>query len=53
MIVRHGVLEANAHFLQKPFAPDELLRKVRWVLDEDRSILQHSESLSEISSFHK
>jgi two-component system cell cycle sensor histidine kinase/response regulator CckA len=33
-IVHHGILEADTAFLQKPFAPDTLLRKVRSVLDE-------------------
>jgi hypothetical protein len=32
-IVRHGVLEAGTSFLQKPFTPDTLARKVREVLD--------------------
>ncbi len=32
-IVHHGVLDANIIFLQKPFQPDELLRRVRQVLD--------------------
>ena len=35
-IVRQGVLEADMAFLQKPFAPDALARKVREVLDEKR-----------------
>ncbi len=32
-IARHGVLEPGARFLSKPFTPDELLRRVRDVLD--------------------
>jgi len=32
-IVRHGMLEPGLHFLQKPFTPDSLGRKVREVLD--------------------
>ena len=31
-IVRHGILEGNTPFLQKPFPPDALLLKVREVL---------------------
>ena len=32
-IVRHGVLEPGIRFIQKPFAPDVLARKVREALD--------------------
>ena len=33
-IVRHGVLTESAEFLQKPFTSDNLLRKVRAVLQK-------------------
>ena len=32
-VVRHGVLEAEMAFIQKPFSPQSLLRKVREFLD--------------------
>jgi two-component system cell cycle sensor histidine kinase/response regulator CckA len=34
-ITRHGVLEPGVTYVQKPFSPDALVRKVREVLDED------------------
>jgi two-component system, cell cycle sensor histidine kinase and response regulator CckA len=38
MVARKGVLDADVHFLQKPFTFDGLLQKVRNVLDADRGI---------------
>ncbi len=34
-VVRHGVLEAEVAFLQKPFSVAALTSKVRQVLDDD------------------
>jgi FixJ family two-component response regulator len=36
-IIRHGTLEPGIAFLQKPFSPESLARKVRGVLDSPRS----------------
>ncbi|MEP6835668.1 MAG: response regulator, partial [Gemmatimonas sp.] len=33
-VVRHGIVKANEAFLQKPFSPNTLARKVREVLDK-------------------
>jgi two-component system, cell cycle sensor histidine kinase and response regulator CckA len=38
-IVRHGLLDQKMAFLQKPFTPDGLLRKVRAVLDQHEGAL--------------
>jgi DNA-binding response OmpR family regulator len=32
-IVQHGILDAGMHFVQKPFRPSELSRRIREVLD--------------------
>jgi two-component system cell cycle sensor histidine kinase/response regulator CckA len=37
-IVRHGILEAGIAYLQKPFTPDGLARKVRDVLDSPKTL---------------
>jgi signal transduction histidine kinase/CheY-like chemotaxis protein len=36
-VVRHGLLERDMAFVQKPFVPDVLLRKLRETLDEPTS----------------
>ena len=36
-IVRHGILEPGIAFLQKPFSPESLARKVREVLDSTKT----------------
>jgi len=35
-IVRHGILEDNVQFIQKPFSPVSLLKKIRTVLETKR-----------------
>jgi hypothetical protein len=36
-ISQHGVVEPEIHFLSKPYTYEQLLRKVREVLDEARN----------------
>ena len=35
-VLRHGIINDGAPFLEKPFTPDRLLRKVRALLDDSR-----------------
>jgi two-component system cell cycle sensor histidine kinase/response regulator CckA len=37
-VIQRGLMEADAPFQQKPFAPEELARKVREMLDAARSV---------------
>lgn len=36
-VIEHGILETGAAFMQKPFTPDALARKVREILDKDHA----------------
>jgi DNA-binding NtrC family response regulator len=36
-VVREGVQDTTIHYLNKPFAPDQLLAKIRGLLDEEKS----------------
>jgi len=36
-IIRHGVLDAKVHFIQKPFSPELLVKRVRKILDATES----------------
>jgi hypothetical protein len=31
--MRHGVIEANTNFMQKPYTPEAITNKIRQILD--------------------
>jgi DNA-binding response OmpR family regulator len=45
VIRHHGISRGNAAFLQKPFAPNELVRKVRRLLDSPNRDRQRARAL--------
>ncbi len=51
-MVRHGVLEAEVHFLQKPFTPAALAQKVRKVLDEGSRPRAHANGNGRTADAH-
>ena len=42
--IHHGMLDAGVEFLQKPFTPDGLTRRVRQVLDKEGGSAEHPHS---------
>jgi two-component system, cell cycle sensor histidine kinase and response regulator CckA len=44
-VVRHGILESQVAFLQKPFSPGSLILKVREVLDKRTEAMPSSNRL--------
>jgi CheY-like chemotaxis protein len=44
VVAHHGILEKETEFLQKPFSPLELLRKVRQVLNKPSNLSQFTEA---------
>jgi YesN/AraC family two-component response regulator len=32
-VMRHGVIEANTNFMQKPYTPEAITNKIRQILD--------------------
>ena len=43
-VIRRGLLDASRPFLQKPFAPDDLARKIREVLEATTGLEHHAQS---------
>ena len=45
-VMRHRILDRGASFIEKPFTPESLMRKVRDLLDDAAPGLTHTPSLS-------
>jgi FixJ family two-component response regulator len=43
-VIRRGLLDASRPFLQKPFAPEALARKIREVLEADTIVMHQDQS---------